>query len=96
MARRKRRGGTRWTHTKMLAFERDRMASAPCWICGGPIDYALGYSTCDEAYEADHYIPVANPHIYIYICIPPELPILVPVPPPWLRSLSYSYALVIL
>ena len=58
MARRKRRGGTRWTHTKMLAFERDRMASAPCWICGGPIDYALGYSTCDEAYEADHYIPV--------------------------------------
>lgn len=54
----KRRGGARWTRTKRLAFDRDRAASAPCWICGKPIDYSLGYSTCPAAYEADHYIPI--------------------------------------
>ena len=58
LAERKRRGGARWTRTKMQAFRRDRAALACCWICGGSIDYSLGYSTCDEAYEADHYIPV--------------------------------------
>ena len=54
----KRRGGTRWTNTKRMAFNRDRAVGAVCWICGEPIDYSLGYSTCDDAYEADHYIPV--------------------------------------
>lgn len=62
---RKRRGGTRWNYVKMQAFARDRMAGAPCWICeaegrDGTIDYSLGYSTCDDAYEADHYVPVSD------------------------------------
>lgn len=42
------------------AFQRDRAADAPCWICGQPIDYSLGISTCDEAWEADHYLPVSR------------------------------------
>lgn len=54
----KRRGSTRWLRIRRQAFERDRATGAPCWICLKPIDYSLGYSTCDEAYEADHYIPV--------------------------------------
>ncbi len=71
MADRKRRGGARWKLVRGQAFERDRSANAPCWICGRPIDYSLGYSTCDEAYEADHYIPVADhPELeYDLLCI---------------------------
>lgn len=57
---RKRRAGARWQMVRRQAFERDRRANAPCWICGHPIDYSLGYSTCDQAYEADHYIPVSS------------------------------------
>ena len=60
MADTRRRGGTRWTVTKRRAFDRDRAAGAVCWICGEPIDYDLGYSSGPMAYEADHYIPVAD------------------------------------
>ena len=61
---RTRRGGTRWNVVKRQAFERDRAANAPCWICVAEgaedpsIDYSLGYSTGPRAYEADHYVPV--------------------------------------
>lgn len=60
-----RRGGTRWTRVKRMAFERDRAAGAGCWICAmegrdPTIDYSLGYSTCPMAYEADHYVPVSD------------------------------------
>ena len=58
MADRKRRGGARWNLVRRQAFERDRAAGAPCWICGRPIDYSLPISSCPEAYEADHYIPI--------------------------------------
>lgn len=64
MADRKRRGGTRWNVVKRQAFERDRAANAPCWICVAEgaedpsIDYSLGYSTGPRAYEADHYVTV--------------------------------------
>lgn len=41
-------------------FERDRAASATCWLCGEPIDYTLGpYTTggSTEAWEPDHRRP---------------------------------------
>lgn len=65
MTVRKRRGGYRWQVTKRRAFERDRAAGAGCWICAAEgrdptIDYSLGYSTGPDAYEADHYVPVAD------------------------------------
>lgn len=65
MPPRKRRGGTRWLHVRRQAFERDRAANAGCWICAAEgrdptIDYSLGYSTGPMAYEADHYVPVAD------------------------------------
>ena len=55
-----RRGSARWIRTRRNAFERDRAAEAACWICGQPIDYSLGISTCDEAWEGDHYLPVSR------------------------------------
>lgn len=41
-------------------FERDKAAGAPCWLCGRPIDYALGMSTRGGsvwAWEGDHEKP---------------------------------------
>lgn len=63
MAHGRRRGGARWVHIRMLAFRRDRAASAPCWICQAEgrdpaIDYSLPISGGPLAWEADHYIPV--------------------------------------
>lgn len=58
MPGRKRRGGARWLLIRKQAFDRDRVTGAPCWICGKQIDYSLGYSSCNEAYEADHYVPI--------------------------------------
>lgn len=43
---------------KRMCFERDKRANAPCWLCGEPIDYALGMSTLGssgDAWEPDHY-----------------------------------------
>jgi 5-methylcytosine-specific restriction endonuclease McrA len=54
----KRRRGRRWDRTRALAFERDRSTGARCWICGGAIDYSLPISSCGDAWEADHYLPV--------------------------------------
>lgn len=54
----KRRRGRRWDRTKAQAFARDRAADAPCWICGGAIDYTLAPSSCGAAWEADHYLPL--------------------------------------
>lgn len=59
-AARRRRGGSRWLKARARAFERDKAASARCWICGQPIDYSLGMSTCDEAWEADHWLVVSR------------------------------------
>lgn len=60
MATGKRRGGKRWLDTRDRAFRRDRSANAVCWICGQPIDYSLGISSCRDAYEADHYIDISR------------------------------------
>lgn len=57
---RRRRGSARWLKARARAFDRDRRSGARCWICGQPIDYSLGVSTCDEAWEADHYLPVSR------------------------------------
>lgn len=56
----KRRGGKRWLDIRARAFRRDRAAGAVCWICGQPIDYSLGISTCADAWEADHYLDVSR------------------------------------
>ena len=63
--RERRRGGKRWLVVRRQAYERDRAANAGCWICeeegrDPTIDYSLGYSTCPDAYEADHYVPVSD------------------------------------
>lgn len=60
MAKRGRRGGKRWVDLRARAFSRDQQRDARCWICGMPIDYSLPISSCGEAYEADHYIPIAS------------------------------------
>lgn len=49
---------SRWKYIRKLAFERDRKAQAVCHICGQPINYYLEPSSCADAYEPDHVIPV--------------------------------------
>ena len=48
------------THTRPLAFERDRKANARCWICNGEIDYTLPISSAPLAWEGDHVNAIAN------------------------------------
>lgn len=48
----------RWGHVRRMAWDRDRKAKAPCHICGQPINYHLPPSSCEEAWEPDHVIPV--------------------------------------
>lgn len=50
---------TRWRRVREAAYERDRSANAPCWICGKPIDYRAPSGTPD-AWEPDHYLPVCD------------------------------------
>lgn len=55
---------SRWKYVRHLAWARDRASRAPCHICGQPIDYLLEPSSCPDAYEPDHLIPVAkNPDL---------------------------------
>lgn len=45
---------------RRLAFERDKAADAPCWLCHGPIDYSLGpydRKGTTDAWEPDHVKP---------------------------------------
>ena len=51
---------SRWKRIRLLAFERDRKANAVCHICNQPINYLLEPSSCADAYEPDHIIPVAK------------------------------------
>ena len=51
--------GERWERVREAAYERDRKADAPCWICGGRIDYRAPAGT-PEAWEPDHYLPVCD------------------------------------
>ena len=40
-----------------MAYERDRRADAPCWLCGGRIDYDAPPMSPD-AWEPDHVLTV--------------------------------------
>lgn len=51
---------SRWPYVRRMAWNRDRKDRAPCHICGQPINYFLQPSSCDEAYEPDHVIPVSK------------------------------------
>lgn len=51
---------SRWKAIRKMAWERDKKAQAPCHICGQPINYLLEPSSCPEAYEPDHLIPVSK------------------------------------
>lgn len=45
---------------RLACWDRDRKANAPCWLCGGPIDYSLGpYAPgkSTECWEPDHRRP---------------------------------------
>ena len=50
----------RWKYVRRMAWDRDRKNRAPCHICGQPINYFLQPSSCDEAWEPDHVVPVAK------------------------------------
>lgn len=49
----------RWPYVRRMAWDRDRKHRAACHICGQPINYFLQPSSCDDAWEPDHVIPVA-------------------------------------
>ncbi len=51
------RSGSRWKAVRKAAFERDRDANAPCWICGRPINYAAP-STDPDGWQPDHVLTV--------------------------------------
>ena len=51
------RGTQRWRRLRKKLYERDRMANAPCWICGEPIEYRARPGT-PRAWEPDHVRPV--------------------------------------
>lgn len=50
----------RWPAVRKLAWNRDRKARAVCHICKQPIDYSLAASSCPDAWEPDHVIPVSK------------------------------------
>jgi 5-methylcytosine-specific restriction endonuclease McrA len=43
-----------WRKLRLQCFKRDKAANAPCWICGGSIDYDAKPSSHDYAWEPDH------------------------------------------
>ena len=47
------RSGSRWRTVRRQCFERDMAANAPCWICGGAIDYAAPAHD-PRSWEPDH------------------------------------------
>lgn len=50
----------RWPVVRKLAWNRDRKARAVCHICKQPIDYSLPASSCPDAWEPDHILPVSK------------------------------------
>lgn len=55
----RRKEGRPWRRLRERAYQRDRSANAPCWICGQPIDYRAPVGTPD-AWEPDHFLPVST------------------------------------
>lgn len=51
---------SRWKYVRRQAWDRDRKARSVCGICGQPIDYSLAPSSCDDAWEPDHIMPVSK------------------------------------
>lgn len=51
---------SKWKRVRVLAWERDRKARAPCHICGKPIDYFAKPSSTDDSWEPDHLIPFSK------------------------------------
>ena len=51
------RSGSRWKAVRKAAYERDRDANAPCWICGKPINYAASPHDPD-GWQPDHVLTV--------------------------------------
>ena len=47
-----------WRKLRLQCFRRDKAANAVCHICGQPIDYSLKPSSCPDAWEPDHRLPV--------------------------------------
>ncbi|NPD33093.1 HNH endonuclease [Eggerthellaceae bacterium zg-997] len=49
---------------RLRCFDRDRRAGAPCWICGGSIDYRARPGATPESWEGDHVRPRhSHPHL---------------------------------
>ena len=47
-----------WRRLRLACYQRDKAREAPCWICGGKIDYTAKPSTTPESWEPDHRISV--------------------------------------
>lgn len=47
-----------WRRLRLQCFRRDKAANAPCALCGDPIDYTLKPSSCRDAWEPDHKLPI--------------------------------------
>ena len=54
----------RWPYIRRMAYDRDKKNRSVCHICKQPINYFLPPSSCDDAYEPDHVVPVSvNPDL---------------------------------
>ena len=49
-----------WNRVRLMAWNRDRKAKAPCHICGQSINYHLEPSSTPLAWEPDHVFPVSK------------------------------------
>lgn len=43
-----------WRRLRRQCYTRDKARNAPCWICGGAIDYDAKPSTTPNSWEPDH------------------------------------------
>lgn len=63
MAQRTDLSGEEWRRLRSKLFKRARETDAPCWICGGRIDYLAEPGT-PNAWEPDHVIsPLDRPEL---------------------------------
>lgn len=43
-----------WRKLRRQCYARDKAEGAPCWICGGAIDYDVKPSSTPDSWEPDH------------------------------------------
>ena len=56
--------GHRWRTVRRQCFERDMAANAPCWICGGAINYAV--KDGPDSWQPDHVLEAdAHPEMVL-------------------------------